>query len=590
MIQFSAVSKAFAGKSLLQDVTFSLSRGERVALVGRNGCGKSTVLKMIIGEEQPDQGNISIPRGYRCGHLAQHLSFREENIVHEACLGLPPDERDQHYRAEILLSGLGFTEDDMLLPAERFSGGFQIRINLARVLLSAPNLLLLDEPTNYLDIVSARWLTRFLREWKNEMILISHDRDFLNDVSTHTMLIHRSGVRKIAGGTSKLYEQIATEEEVYEKTRVNEDKKRRETEIFINRFRAKATKAAAVQSRIKALERMGTKEALTDEESLDFSFTETVPFYGKFLLEARSLTFAYPAAAGAAPSTPLVRDFSLNIGKNDRIGVIGKNGKGKSTLLRLLAGELQPNAGEIALNANTKIGFFGQTNIARLSPRCSIEEEIAAVNPQLSRTRVRSICGTMMFSGDQALKQISVLSGGERSRVLLGKILAQPTNLLFLDEPTNHLDMESIEALLESAQQYQGAMVIVTHSEHILRALATRLVVFQDQGPQLLEGNYDYFLEKLGWGDEEQDQPSARKKSPAVSVAPQDSAAQAKRVKELEKLEKKIYSLEEKIARWNAELVQASERQDAKTIAELGRSIAEAQREIEVRFEELEQL
>lgn len=495
MLYASGLTKSYGTRTLFDDVSFSMRPGERLGLIGRNGSGKSTLFKLILGEEQPDDGELTTPKGYTIGHLAQHLEFTKETVLEEACMGLPPDERDQEYRAEIILAGLGFSEEDTIESPHRFSGGFQIRINLAKLILSEPNLLLLDEPTNYLDILSMRWLASFLKSWKGELIIISHDRSFMDSVTTDTMLIHRGGIRKISGGTEKLYSRIEQDEEIYEKTRINEEKKRKDLEIFINRFRAKASKASLVQSKIKALERMGQKDALQDEDVLDFDFCPA-PFIGKVMSEIKEISFAYPDGA------KLIDNLSLTIGNRDRIGIIGKNGKGKSTLLRLLGGEITPSNGEISFSPNAKLGYFGQTNISRLSPNLTVEQEISNANSELHRTKVRAICGTMMFSGDDALKKISVLSGGEKSRVLLGKILAQPTNLLLLDEPTNHLDMESIEALIETLKDYQGSVLIVTHSELILRSLVTKLIVFQGSGPKLFEHEYDYFLEKEGWQDE----------------------------------------------------------------------------------------
>ena len=572
-------------------------RRERLGLVGRNGCGKSTLFKMVLGEEHPDEGTFTMPRDYRVGHLAQHLHFEEESIIKEVTLGLPPDERDEEYRAEILLSGLGFSEADMHRPASAFSGGFQIRINLARLLISAPNLLLLDEPTNYLDIVSARWLARFLQDWDDEVIIISHDRDFLNDVCTHTMLIHRGGIRKIAGSTDKLYQQVAVDEDVYEKTRVNEDKKRRDMEVFITRFRAQASKAAMVQSRVKALERMGRKDALDEEETLDFSFTQTQPFHGKYLIEVKDLSFAYQAEG-----SPLIKNLTFNAGPGERIGIIGKNGKGKSTLLRLLAGELKPQTGSVLLHQHARIGYFGQTNIERLSKKRTVEEEIGEANHQLLKTRLRNICGTMMFSGDDALKKVEVLSGGEKSRVLLGKILATQTNVLLLDEPTNHLDMESIEALVESAKGYEGTIIIVTHSEHILRALATKLIVFQGDAPIVLNDGYDYFLEKIGWKDEDGDAPTTTSPvatSPLKTSRVFDKAERAQLLAEkgriLKPLKAKLDDIEAQITRnetefklAEADLLRASEARDGKKIGELSKKIASCRQEIENLFLSLE--
>ncbi|MCB0360249.1 MAG: ABC-F family ATP-binding cassette domain-containing protein, partial [Bdellovibrionales bacterium] len=487
MINVVNCRKWYGARVLFEDLNFSMQRGERLGLAGPNGSGKSTLFRMLLGEETPDDGAIHVPRNYKIGHLAQHLDYSEPSILKEACLGLPVRERDQEYRGEIILSGLGFSEDDMHKPASVFSGGFQIRVSLARLLLSEPHLLLLDEPTNYLDILSVRWLSGFLRAWKNELILISHDRLFMDGVTTHTMVIHRGRSRKLSGGTEKLYQQIKVDEEVYEKTRVNEDKKRKELEAFISRFRAQASKASLVQSKVKALERMGTKDELQDAAALDFKFY-AAPFTAKVLGEAQNLSFGYQ------PEQPLIKNLSFQIRKGDRIGVIGKNGKGKSTLLRLLAGELTPTGGELHFHPAVRIGYFGQTNISRLSPEMTVEQEVGSVNFELGRAAVRSICGTMMFSGDDALKKIKLLSGGERSRVLLGKLLAQPSNLLILDEPTNHLDMQSIEALVESLREYEGTLIIVTHSELILKKLAARLILFQGDFPEVFNHDYQYFL------------------------------------------------------------------------------------------------
>lgn len=495
MIQVSGLQKSFGDRTLFENGTFVINARERVGLVGRNGSGKSTLLKMILDEEHPDGGTISCPRGYKIGRLSQHLTFSEPTVLEEACLGLPLDERDEVYRGEIILGGLGFSEEDMAKNPTEFSGGFQIRINLARLLLSEPGLLLLDEPTNYLDIVSSRWLAETLRSWKKELLIITHDRSFMDAVTTHTMMIYRGNFKKIQGSTEKLYEAVAVEEEVYEKTRVAEDKKRREMEKFITRFRAQASKAALVQSRVKALDKMGVREELTDEDTLEFGFSYK-PFYGKSPLEAKDLSFGY------VDDCPLIQNLSLSVGKNDRIGIIGKNGRGKSTLLRLLAGELPLKTGSVNLSPNTVVGYFGQTNIDRLTGPSTVEDEIWRVHPSMSRTVIRAICGTMMFEGDDALKKINVLSGGERSRVLLGKILATPSNLLLLDEPTNHLDLDSVEALKEALKSYEGALVLVTHEEMLLRELCTRLVVFQGDVPYMLEGGYDYFLQKTGWEDE----------------------------------------------------------------------------------------
>jgi ATP-binding cassette subfamily F protein 3 len=558
-----------------------MNAGERLGLVGRNGAGKTTLFRLILGQEEPDSGEIVIPRNYRIGHLEQHLHFTQPTILEEAALGLPAEESHSIYKAEAILFGLGFSQTDLERPPGEFSGGFQIRINLAKLLLSEPNLLLLDEPTNYLDITSVRWITRFLSNFKGELILISHDRDFMDRVTTHTAVIHRQKVRKFEGGTDKAYAQILLEDEIHEKTRANEEKKRAQAEAFINRFRAQASKAKLVQSRIKMLERLPKLDELADVESLDFEF-RYAPFSAKTLLEARDLSFGYTA------NHLLFRNLHLTINARDKFGVIGNNGKGKSTLLNLISGGLTPVTGEIKTHPDMKLGYFGQTNIQRLNPKLTIEEEIEQTNPALTRTQVRNICGTMMFGGDLALKKVAVLSGGEKSRTLLGKILAHPSNLLLLDEPNNHLDMESIDALIESLQDFPGAVMMVTHNERILRALATRLIVFQRGKAEVFNSSYDEFLEKIGW-EEESDGNGARKKPTSRNdyneKKEREKAARREKAR-IEKLEAQILKSENALKQYNEQLEHEANRNNLARLTELSAKISRVKQEIEDLYRE----
>jgi len=609
MLQITNLEKVFGGRTLFSDVSFSLTQGERLAIVGRNGTGKSTLFRIILGEESADSGEVVKPRGYRIGHLSQHLNFTEPTILREACRGLPHGKEDEEYRGEIILSGLGFSEEDMTRPASMFSGGFQIRLELARVLLSEPNLLLLDEPTNYLDIVSARWLEHYLQDWSGELIMISHDRAFLDAVSTHTMIIHRGGVRRIAGGTEQLYQTIEMDETVYEQTRQNQEKKRREMERFVERFKAKAGTASLAQSRQKMLEKMDIGEELRDEPVLDFSFT-AAPFHGRALLSVEDLAFAYPATTLQPNPVQILKDFGITVAMGDRIGVIGKNGRGKSTLLRLLAADLKPTVGEIKTSPHARIGYFGQTNISRLTSSLTVEQEImessatAVPGRGSDCTRVRGICGTMMFSGDDALKRISVLSGGEKSRVLLGKLLAQPTNLLLLDEPTNHLDVESVAALVDSLESFDGAVLLVTHDEFMLRRLATRLVLFADDGVRIVEGDYDYFMETIGWGDEDDMSQSQRGAKSGTSKSERkqknerkdndQNRSKAGIEKKIANAENKITELEQANKTLQSEILAVSLRgntpQVAKQMTELVKTQRANEQAIEELFAELESL
>ena len=588
MLQVSNLEKHYGARVLFSDATLTISPGERVALFGRNGSGKSTLLKIIAGEEAPDDGDVSVPRGYIIGYLKQHLSFSQPTVLAEACLAIAGDPIAEQYKAEIILAGLGFSEAELELSPSALSGGFQIRINLAKLILSEPNMLLLDEPTNYLDIVSVRWLERYLQQWPGEMIVISHDRCFCDEVSTHSALLYRNGFRKIEGGSQKLFERISEDEELYERTRQNREKEIKHMESFINRFKAQASKASLVQSRVKALARVERLEQAQSESTLDFSFVHK-PFPGRFPIEVKELSFGFDGIA-----RPLVNGLEFSLKKDDRIGVIGKNGRGKSTLLKLLAGELAPNSGEIVLSPNTNISFFAQTNTNRLNLSNTVEMEVQQVNEKLGRTAVRAICGCMMFEGDDALKKISVLSGGERSRVLLGKILATPSNVLLLDEPTNHLDVESVLALTEALEEFEGAVVIVTHSEEILRRIASRLIIFQGDAPFVFEGTYDEFLDSIGWEEEDTgDLRSARKKNKPSTAKGRDPKREKAellqdRSKELAPLkegvaalEKSISALERSIITAQEQLARASNNRDAGEIRKNSQALAAAQRELE---------
>ena len=581
MIKINQLSKSYFARGLFTGVTFQMNAGDRLGLVGRNGHGKSTLFKLILGQEDLDSGDITIPRNYRIGHLEQHLHFTQPTILAEAALGLPEEESHSIYKAEAILFGLGFSRTDLEKAPREFSGGFQIRINLAKLLLSDPNLLLLDEPTNYLDITSVRWIARFLANFKGELILISHDRDFMDSVTTHTAVIHRQKIRKFEGGTAKAYAQIVLEDEIHEKTRSNEDRKRAHAEAFINRFRAQASKAKMVQSRIKMLEKLPKLDGLADIESLDFEF-RPANFAAKTLLEGRNISFGY------TPDHLLFRHMNLIINARDRFGVIGNNGKGKSTLLNVLSGGLKPVAGELKTHPDMKLGYFGQTNIQRLNPKLTIEQEIERTNPALTRTQVRNICGTMMFGGDLALKKVSVLSGGEKSRTLLGKILAHPSNLLLLDEPNNHLDMESIDSLIESLQDFPGALLIVTHNERILRALATRLIVFHRGKVDVFDSGYDEFLEKIGWEDES-DASGAQKKPTSgnnYNEKKEREKAERREKARIEKLEAEILTSENALKKYNEQLVIEANRNNLTQMNDLSKKIGRLKREIEDLYRE----
>jgi ATP-binding cassette subfamily F protein 3 len=527
MLQFDQISLAYHGDPLLEDVSFSIQKGERCALVGRNGTGKTTLFRLMTGKETPDGGRISQPKGYKLGILEQHIRFTKPTVIEEAGESLPEEEL---HRAYSLLAGLGFDEAQVELDPKMLSGGYQLRLQLIKVLLSEPDCLLLDEPTNYLDILAIRFLSRFLRRWKGEMVVISHDREFLDEVCTHTMGIHRRKVVKIKGTTAEFYEYIMQKEELHEKARLKIEETREHHQAFIERFGAKASKATQAASRKKMIDRLPQLEELKNIASLGFSFHESA-FPGLKMLEAKHLKFAYDA--------PLIQDLSLEVEKGEKIAIIGKNGCGKSTVMRLLVGDLKPDQGEVEVKPNVTLGYFGQTNIDRLNGAHTIEEEIGLANRTLNLTQIRGICGIMMFSGDKAKKKISTLSGGEKSRVLLGKILAQPCNFLLLDEPTHHLDVESVESLINAVEGFHGSCIIVTHSELILNRLEfDKLIICHSNGKQeVFLGNYADFLEKVGWEEE-------REKKPKPVEQPQKMDEGAMRSGALKQIQQKIKACE----------------------------------------------
>ena len=596
MISVQYVSKHYLEQVIFDNISFNLNPRERTALVGRNGHGKTTLFRMLTGQEQCDEGVIAVPKNYRIGYLSQHINFTKPTVLEEGCCSLPDDQKGDDWRVKSVLSGLGFSEDDFDRNPSEFSGGYQIRLNLAKVLVSDPNLLLLDEPTNFLDIVSIRWLTGFLNNWKNEIVIISHDRGFTDSVATHTLGIHRHKIVKIKGTTQEYYDRILKSEEIHEKQRLNEDKKRKQAESFINSFRAKASHASLVQSRVKSLEKQEVLNKLEKISTLSFSFN-SAPFPAKSIMEAQDLTFSYNGN-----DSPLIDHLNFNIESNDKICIIGKNGKGKTTLLRLLAGILSPNEGKVRNHPQTKIGYYEQANTATLNDQLTVEEEIASTVAGIERGRVRSICGAMMFSGDSALKRIKVLSGGEKCRTLLGKLLVMPTNILLLDEPTHHLDMQSCEAMMDAIDNFSGAVLMVTHNEHILHRVANKLIVFHHDRIFFFHGTYSQFLDQIGWDDQDSINPkkksSNQEDTKGLSKKEQRKIRaefNARRSKVLAPIEKKIKEIEKDIEKAEQQLqidmesmIKASHDQDGAAISRLSKSSKQTQNHINDLYNDLE--
>ncbi len=584
MLQVTALNKNYGPQIIFDDASFNIGTGEKVGLVGRNGSGKSTLFKLILNLESCESGEITASKGYKIGYLNQHLKFVTDSILKEVTIDLP---EEMHYKAKKILMGLGFSTQDFLRSPLEFSGGFQIRLQLAKLLLSDAQMLLLDEPTNYLDIKGLRWLKEFLKSFQGEIILITHDRSYMDEITTHTMGIVRHQIKKLKGNTLNFYQKQEEEELLYEQTRLNQEKKREELTRFIERFKAKASKAKQAQSRMKQLEKMGQLNKMVMEKRLGFEFTYH-ECLGKVMMKIQNLSFGY------TPSNLLIDNFSLTIENGERIAIIGANGQGKSTLLNLLAGYLHPISGEITTHPGLKIGHFGQTNIERLHPENTIIDEIASIDPLMPTTLIRNICGSVMFEGDMAKKKIKILSGGEKSRVMLGKVIAKPSNILLLDEPTNHLDMESVDAITQELSAYEGTVVLVTHSEMLIKTLAEKLIIFHGNRIEIFNGSYDDFLDKGGFDGDEQQETKKQ-----ASLYHEDKLKRSELIKErsrvlkplkkqIEDLELSIIESENRLNIAQEELIQASNTGNAKEITTLSTEVKKLEKNIEECFKNLE--
>lgn len=581
MLSVKNITKRYGVRELFSDVSFDVLASERIGLVGRNGHGKTTLFRIITGEEESDEGRIFMPNGYSIGYLGQHLEFTKSTVLEEGCQGLKPEELGSEWKVEKVLSGLGFGEKDFNRSPSGFSGGFQMRIALAKVLVSEPDMLLLDEPTNFLDIVSIRWLEKFLKSWKGEMIVISHDRDLVDSVTTHIVGIHRGMVRKLKGSTGKYYAQLRSDEELHEKRRIQDEKERKRMMDYINRFRSKASHAKGVQSSIKKIEKMDKLDKLEEIPVLSFSFNYE-PLRAQQIMDVNDLKFSYD---GKEPY--LIDGLNFTVNRHDKICVVGKNGKGKTTLLKILSGRLKPVGGSVKTHTAALPAYYEQANTADLDDELTVEEEISKGSAFIEKARVRGICGSMMFSGDDAEKKVKVLSGGERSRLLLGKLLVAPSNILFLDEPTHHLDIESCQAMMDAVRDFEGAAIVVAHDEHLLKEVATKLIVFKNDRVFFYPGTYQEFLDSGGWDDEEDGWPAAGKKDdqprsfqgqskkpeapvllppPVSAVPPKGKMARkaradlnAKKAKVLKPLEAKIKALEDEIMSSEAKVSSVNE-------------------------------
>ena len=544
MIALSGVRKQYGQKMLYENGTFQIRPGDKLGLVGPNGAGKTTVFRIITGEESVDGGSVSKPERWVIGYFSQDVGeMKGRSALGEVLAGagrvselgealakmqnrlsrleevpLDDDEMaamlekygeaqsefearggfDLEARAKEILTGLGIGPSDYDRPVESFSGGWKMRIELAKILALKPDVLLMDEPTNHLDLESIVWLEQWLVDFKGALLMTSHDREFMNRIVSRIIAVENKTIT-VYSGNYDFYEQERKIrlEQLMAAHKKQQDMLSKEEE-FISRFAARASHAAQVQSRVKMLEKIERIEIPAEERAMSFDFPDA-PRGGNDVVKIAALSKKYPAAHNQSEKL-VFENASAMVGRLERIAVVGVNGAGKSTLLKIIAGETQPSEGDVTVGASVRAGYFSQHALDVLDPKKTIFEEIHDRIRDATIGYVRNLLGAFLFSGDDVHKKISVLSGGEKSRVVLATILSSPVNLLILDEPTNHLDIKSREMLLDALKKFQGTILIVSHDRHFLRSVATRVFELDRGELRIYPGTYDYYesQKKLG--------------------------------------------------------------------------------------------
>ncbi|MFB5944637.1 ABC-F family ATP-binding cassette domain-containing protein [Albibacterium profundi] len=527
MISINNLTYEIGARALYDEANWHIKPGEKTGLIGANGTGKTTLLKLIVGELMPTSGTISMAKGLKIGYLNQDLlsyhseknilqvsmeAFERQNELHDQIEALLKkletdysedilhklsdkqaefealDGYNIEYRAASILAGLGFDEMDQQRQLSEFSGGWRMRVMLARILLQAPDLLLLDEPTNHLDLPSIQWLESYLQAFEGAVIIVSHDRYFLDRVIEKTVESKRGKLNVYAGNYSFYLQEKAQREEIQNNQYKNQQAKIKQEEKLIERFRAKASKAKMVQSRIKALDRMDKVDAVDD-------YNPTVNFSFRFSKQSGRHVKTLTKISKSYPGVPILKNTEGLIEKGDKIALIGANGRGKSTLLRIIAGADTDFEGQAESGHNVTQTFFAQHQLEALHLENEILQELQAFAPKHTETELRTILGSFLFTGDDAFKKIKVLSGGEKSRVALAKALTADANFLLLDEPTNHLDIQSINILIQALKQYEGTFVVVSHDRYLLDNVANKIWYIENQQIKEYPGSYQEYEE-----------------------------------------------------------------------------------------------
>jgi ATP-binding cassette subfamily F protein 3 len=493
MLTVSQVAKSFSGRVLFENASLQVNRGERIGLVGPNGAGKSTLFSLILGESSPDVGRVAVDRGATVGFLPQEgVPPGDDTVLELAMSHMDPEHRwEIEPQARRILAGLAFRESDFSRPARNLSGGWIMRAHLARLLVQAPDLLLLDEPTNHLDLESLGWFQNYLRNYRGAILVISHDREFLNQLVDSIVEISRAQLVRYRGNYDDYVREKAAREEQHAAAYKNQQKEIAALQEFADRFRAKASKASQAQSKLKQIDRMEKIDApLAREKTVHFRFPQP-PRSGTRVITLKDVRHAYG---------DLVVYESLNFeaDRGNRTVLVGPNGAGKSTLLKLLGGVLDVQSGAREVGHNVKVGYFAQHRVAQLHPRHTVLESALDSPQPVGEQNARTVLGSFLFRGDDVFKPVAVLSGGEKSRLALVKLLLDPPNLLLMDEPTTHLDIGSIDALIDALKQYEGTLIFISHDVHFIRALASNVLHINGGRLTPYPGDYQYYLDKSG--------------------------------------------------------------------------------------------
>ena len=522
MLTISGITKSFGARTLFADASLQVNRGERIGLVGPNGAGKSTLFNLALGYDWPDEGEVNIERNATIGHLPQETAPAGDETVLELAIAITPEvtelqrrvkafeaghdteSHDFHEvqarfdelggyqlepRAKTILRGLAFRERDFDRPAKAMSGGWVMRAYLARLLVQQPDLLLLDEPTNHLDLGAVQWFQEYLKNYPGAILLISHDRAFLNELVGSIVEIRQSQLHRYRGNYDEYLVQREANEVQLLAAYKNQQKKIEQLQDFANRFRAKASKATQAQAKLKQIDRMDKIEAPVKEgRSIHFHFPQPQRS-GHRVIKLQDIHYAYD-------TTVVYRGMEFEAERGQRIVLVGPNGAGKSTLLKLLAGTLGVQGGSRELGLNVKAGYYAQYRVEMLRADRTVLEEALDTPQKVSTESVRTVLGSFLFRGDDVFKPVGVLSGGEKSRLALVKLLLDPPNLLLMDEPTTHLDMTSIDALISALEQFSGTLIFISHDVYFIRKLAKHVLHVDSGVLTAYHGDYQYYLDK----------------------------------------------------------------------------------------------